>query len=272
MSLSSALSFLNRPWRTPLGKLVSFGIAAFVLYGTYTQVMEQVDAIEANGGEVLFDDSVEESEAQALANYLVKEEYFAGRPSSVRLTKDEGIYHVQFVILKEHHNDSTLDVAFSHLAAGISEQVFSDASTVAHVSDDEWNNIREIPEIDLGERLVTEKVKLYYQEGVTKEHAEAALAEFEKLVEDDPDASQLMLQLRQVDGTYYVSFAADVEKVAGDAGMRASGLFLAKSLSAEVFGGSPVVFQFTDIFFESFLSISSTEVLPIPEEEVVPAN
>ncbi len=272
MSLTSALSFLNQPWRTPLGKLVSFGIAAFVLYGAYTQTMEQVDAIEANGGEVLFDDSVEESEAQALANYLVKEGYFAGRPSSVRLTKDEGVYNVQFVILKEHQNDETMDLAFSHLATGISEHVFSDADTVAHVSDEEWNNIREIAKINLGERLVTEKVKLYYQEGVTKDIAEAALREFEKLVENDPDAIQLMFQLRLVDGTYEVNFSADVDKVAGDAGMRASGLLLAKSLSTDVFGGSPVLFQFTDIFFESFLSISSAEGIPVPVEEVVPAN
>jgi hypothetical protein len=270
MGLSGALSFLNRPWRTPLGKLVSFGIAVFFIYGTYSQFKEEMNAIEANGGEVRFDSTVEESEAQALAIYLVEKEYFIGRPSAVRLTKEDEVYHVQFVIREESQNDHSFDSTFTHLALGISKDVFSGVETVAHISDDELNNIREIPQVYLGELLDSEKVKLYYLPGVSKAYGEAVSSEFGKLAA--PDAPQLLIQLDQVDGTFHVRFGADLDKVAGDSEIKASGIVFAKTLSADVFGGAPVEFHFTDPYFKPFLSVSSTEAAPAGEEEAVPAE
>ena len=272
MSLSNVLSFINRPWRTPLGKLVSFGIVAFVLYGIYTQVMEKVSAIDANGGEVLYDGSVEEAEAQRLANYLVATEYFSGKPASVRLTKEDGVFHVQFVIMEKFRDDLTLDAAFSYLALGISEEVFGDAETVAHVCDEELNNLREIRRVELGERLNMTKVKLYYTFGVSEAQAQAVGREFEQLAAGNPEGPSLSIQVAKVQDKFEVRFVADADKVVGDADMRAEAVQIARTLSAQIFGGEPVEFHFTNLYFESFLGVSSTEPELPAEEDAVPAQ
>lgn len=272
MSLANVLSFINRPWRTPMGKLVSFGIAAVVLYGTYTQVMEKANAIDANGGEVLYDGSVEEAEAQALANYLVATEYFSGRPASVRLTKEDGAFHVQFVIMEKFRDDPSMDAAFSYLALGISEEVFADAETIAHVCDEELENIREIRKAEPGKRLNLEKVKLYFTFGVTEEVARAVGQEFESLAAGNPDGPILTIQVAKVRDKFEVRFVADVDKVVGNAEMRADALQIARSLSTQIFGGEPVEFHFTNLYFESFLGVSSTEPEVPVVEEAVPAS
>jgi hypothetical protein len=254
---------MNHVWK--LISLIMVGVAA---YSGYTEYVESSNAIEANGGEVRFDDSVEKEQAQALADLLVDEEYFNGKESTVRLTQEEGVYQVQFVYREEFMDDPDVQTAFSHFARVISERLFDGARTVVYLADDQLENKREIQPASLGELSTFGNVKVYRGKSISPEQAQAVV---EAIVAGE-ERPEMTFQMGSTGDTYFINMVANQEIVLADPGMVLAATLMARQASTEFFNGEPVVFHFTDGLFEPFLSAASTDALPAEESQTIPAT
>ncbi len=100
--------------------------------------------LEYNGGEVYYTDKVTETEAKKLGEYLVKEEFFDGKPKTVQLDKAGAVYQFRMVVQKEKQSDEQTMELMKVFAGQLSSDVFNDAPVEMHVCDESLKTIRVI--------------------------------------------------------------------------------------------------------------------------------
>ena len=98
--------------------------------------------LEFNGGDLFYTDNVTESEAKKLGDYLVKEEFFDGKPKSVQLDKSGATYQFRMVVLPEKQNDEQTVQIMKTFAREISGAVFGGAPTEVHICDNNLKTLR----------------------------------------------------------------------------------------------------------------------------------
>jgi hypothetical protein len=98
--------------------------------------------LDFNGGEVYYTDKVTEAEAKKLGEYLVKEEFFDGKPKTVQLDKAGSTYQFRMVVQKEKQNDEGTIELMKTFAGQISADVFNDAPTELHICDESLKTVR----------------------------------------------------------------------------------------------------------------------------------
>ena len=269
MKVSTILWHLNRPWRTPVGKLVSAVLLCVGVYAGYHQIMEAANSVRAKGGDVRYDDTVQEKEARAVADFLVEEEYFSGSPATVRLTREDGVIIVQFVIKEEGVNDPEVQRGFSALAGIMSRRVFSGEKTVVRFCDDEMDDLKEFPAVDPGALLQVNLTEVYFQGGATEEQARALAVAMGAQANAE---RQLRFQLLKSGEDFIVKMVADAAAVQADPSMAGNAITFAAELSARAFNSARVEFHFCAPTFETYLSVASTDQIPVQPEAPVPAE
>jgi hypothetical protein len=259
MKPSRILWHLNRPWRTPIGKVVSLVLATVGIYAGYTQLKEVTTAVRVKGGEVRYDDSVAESEAKALADYLVAEGFFGSSEATVRLSREDDAVKVQFVIKEAYVNDPEVATTFSVLAGAMSQQLFGGKRTVVSLCDEELNDLRQVEPVNLGTLLQVNKTQIFYTGGATEEEArEVAIA----LGAGDEGKEGRRLQLVKSGASYAVKMVADAAQVKADPLVQSHAILFAQELSARAFDGATVEFHFADSTLKTILSVASTDPVP----------
>jgi preprotein translocase subunit SecF len=98
--------------------------------------------IEYNGGELYYTDNVTEAEAKKLGDYLVKQEFFDGKPKSVQIEKSGSTYQFRMVVVPEKQNDESTLQIFKAFAKQLSTDVFNGAPTELHVCDEQLKTLK----------------------------------------------------------------------------------------------------------------------------------
>ena len=97
--------------------------------------------LDFNGGEVYYTNNVTETEARKLGDYLVKEEFFDGKPKTVQLDKSGSTYQFRMVVQKEKQNDPNTVELMKAFAGQISSDVFGNAPTELHICDESLKTV-----------------------------------------------------------------------------------------------------------------------------------
>ncbi len=259
---------LTRIFKSPVVRIISAAVGLVALYSSVTFFMEGATAVKIGESEVRYDSSVEESEAQALGNFLKQEGYFSDRPATVRVSRDDGVIKVQLVRTDEAVRDTSTDHVFSFFAAAISQRVFGGARTVICIANTELKNDREIEAMDIGTHVSLKKSDVYIKDGVTEAQAASVVA---TLTEGSADDLDMIIQVSKPGGQPLVRIVADRTIV--DSSPNLSRIFTATAmtLSQTVFDGSPVSIELCDAGFKGFLSVSSSGDSSAPKMPQVPA-
>ena len=94
--------------------------------------------------ELYYTENVKVEEAQALGNYLVKQEFFANDDNArtVQLNKTGSTYEFRMVIKEGLEKDQSTIDAMKIFAADLSKSVFKDATVDMHLCDDTLKTLR----------------------------------------------------------------------------------------------------------------------------------
>lgn len=117
-----------------------FALALLLIVGTACN--QYGTKLEYNGGEVYYTDKVTETEAKKLGEYLVKEEFFDGKPKTVQLDKAGTVYQFRMVVQKEKQSDEQTIELMKVFAGQLSSDVFNDAPVEMHVCDESLVTVR----------------------------------------------------------------------------------------------------------------------------------
>ena len=98
--------------------------------------------LDYNGGELYYTDKVTEADAKKLGDYLVKEEFFDGKPKTVQLNKEGSAYQFRMVVIKEKQNDAAAIEGMKDIAKELSANVFNNAPTEVHICDDQLKTLQ----------------------------------------------------------------------------------------------------------------------------------
>lgn len=102
------------------------------------------EKLEYNGGEVYYTDNVTKQEAQKLGEYLVKENFFDGKPKTVQLDKSGSTYQFRMVVQKEKQNDEATANIMKLFAGQISSDVFDNAPVEMHICNEKLETLKVI--------------------------------------------------------------------------------------------------------------------------------
>ncbi|HEY0461483.1 MAG TPA: hypothetical protein VGC97_20270 [Pyrinomonadaceae bacterium] len=98
--------------------------------------------LEFNGGELYYTDNVTETEAKKLGDYLVEAGFFSGKKITVQLDKPGSIYQFKMVVVPEKQKDEATAELMKSFAGELSENVFDNAPTEAHICDEQLKTIK----------------------------------------------------------------------------------------------------------------------------------
>lgn len=102
------------------------------------------EKLEYNGGELYYTKNVTEADARKLGEYLVKQNFFDGKPKTVQLDKSGATYQFRMVVQKEKQTDEATALIMKVFAIQLSSEVFDDAETEVHVCDENLKTLRVI--------------------------------------------------------------------------------------------------------------------------------
>lgn len=129
---------MNRENKSSIGKTLALTLLLAVTmacsgYGT---------KLEFNGGEVYYTKNATEAEARKLGEYLVKEQFFDGKPKTVQLDKSGSTYQVRMVVQAGKEKDEPYVEIVKTAAQEFSRDVFNNAPTEVHLCDERLKTLR----------------------------------------------------------------------------------------------------------------------------------
>ena len=100
--------------------------------------------LEFNGGELYYTKNVTETEAKKLGDYLVKENFYDGKPKTAQLDKDGASYQFRMVVQPEKRKDEQILALMKTFASEVSRDVFNNAPVEVHVCDEQLKTLQVI--------------------------------------------------------------------------------------------------------------------------------
>ncbi|MBP1924788.1 hypothetical protein J2Z76_000641 [Sedimentibacter acidaminivorans] len=221
------------------------------------KVVEPIDygtkLIFTENNELYYTENVTVDEAQALGDYLVKEEFFTndGNGISIQLNKTADIYEFRMVINEGAEKDPDTIDSMKIFAYELSQDVFNGESLNIHLCDDTLKTLKVVEPNDYGTKLTFgENNELYYTENVTVEEAQV-LGDY--LVKQDffaDDGNLRSIQLNKAGNTYEVRIIIK-KGLEEDQSVIDSMEFLATDLSINVFNNKDIDIHLCDDNFET---------------------
>jgi predicted transcriptional regulator len=194
----------------------------------------------AGNNELYYTENVTAEEAQALGEYLVKEEFFTndGTGISIQLNNTADIYEFRMVVIEGIEEDQDVIDSMKIFAYELSQDVFNGANLNIHLCDDTLTTLKVVEPIDYGTKLTfAENNELYYTENVTVEEAQA-LGEY--LVKEEfftNDGTGISIQLNKAADVYQFCMIVN-EGVEEDQDTIDSMKVFSYELSQDVFNGA----------------------------------
>lgn len=212
--------------------------------------------IPLNDGEFFYTDSIRPDEAQRVANYLAKQNYFDGtRHKVVQLDKQNGTY-----LFRSNFPDSVLESPDNQTIASMRRAVAMELSKLLNdhrveiqMCDDGLNTVKTIPQPNHGTRLDMGKGDLFFTNTIQRVVAER-LRTF-LLAQGFTGANSITAQLNLADSTWQFRLMVLPQK-AKDPDYIATCQAFGAQLSRQVFGGAPVEVHLCDLDFRTLHAIT----------------
>ncbi len=151
---------------------IIYTLFIFTVVLLFTACDDYGDKIEMNGGEVYYKEPATNSEATALAKYLVASDYFDGSPATVQLLKANDSYTVNFVVKKGMAEDSSVVKGYRAMSPLLSYQVFNGAIVNIGLCNTELELVHLLAGYNFGKLITFGDDDLYYTEGIDKKLAQ----------------------------------------------------------------------------------------------------
>ena len=95
-----------------------------------------------NGGELYHTSSVSETEARKLGEYLVKNGFFDGNPTSVQITRSNGTIQFRMVVIKAMDRDPQFVQMATQFSQELSRDVFGGKTVELHLCDENLKTLK----------------------------------------------------------------------------------------------------------------------------------
>lgn len=211
--------------------------------------------ITLNDGEFFYTDSVRPDEAQRVANYLVKQNYFDGtRHKVVQLDKQNRTY-----LFRANFPDSVLQNSDNHVVASMRRAVAMEISKLLNdqrveiqMCDDGMNTVKTIPQPNHGTRLSMGEGDLFFTNNVQRAVAERLRVFL--MAQGFTGKNSITAQLNLANTTWQFRLMVLPQK-AKDPDYIATCRAFGAQLSREVFGGAAVEVHLCDLDFRTLHAI-----------------
>ena len=220
--------------------------------------------IPLNDGEFFYTDSVRPDEAQRVANYLAKQNYFDGtRHKIVQLDKQNGTY-----LFRANFADSVLEGSDNQVISSMRRAVAMELSKLLddqlveiQMCDDGLNTVKTIPQPNHVTRLSMGQGDLFFTNTIKPVVAER-LRTF-LLAQGFTGKNSITAQLNLQNTTWQFRIMVLPQK-AKDPDYIATCRAFGAQLSSQVFGGAPVEVHLCDLDFRTLHNIDWATIQVIP--------
>jgi len=196
-----------------------------------------------NGVELYHTQSITDTEADRLGNYLVSAKFADGKEKTVQIAKSGDTYQFRFVIKEGADKNTALPKTFRLFATALSADVFNNAPVDVVTCDEYLKPIQTFHYVNLGTKKIFKGVELYYTANVKAEQADS-LGNY--LIKSEfANGEDKLAQLTKSGNVYQFRFVANPGAEKDQHIMTSTGTY-ATEISAAVFGGAPVEIQFCD--------------------------
>jgi hypothetical protein len=235
-------------------------LMSFLVVMVITSCSNYGTKLEFNGGELYYTKNVNKEDAEKLGKYLVKSEFFNGRPKTVQLNILNDTFQFRMVVKEGNEKDQATIDLMKVFAGDISRDVFNGKIVELHMCDKYLKTIKIVQAENRGQKLDFNGGELYYTSNVTEAEAQK-LGKF--LVDNEfYDGNPKTVQLNKEGDTY--QFRMVIKKgLENDPGTLISIKAMLSLISTQVFNNANVVAHLCD---EYLTTIKVVNPIPVPTE------